>query len=115
MKKYVEKITGKENLVNEWFATCREKAIPYITLENRNKYASVRWDYITFSSDIDTKIDENQDKYVSEIMDIFRKYANPKSTYNVSGGLIEFDFIDIDYAHDCANEIYDVAVKICSV
>lgn len=115
MQKFVE--TSGENdagKVNDWYAKCTKESIPYIIIDKRNKYAVVRWDYFSFPPSLDGKRDENQDKHKEEIMEIFYKHSNSKSTYNVSGGLIHFDFIEVEKSHSCANDLHDVAKKIYS-
>lgn len=115
MQKFIESSSEKDvGKVNDWYAKCQKDGIPYIVVEKRNKYAVVRWDYISFSPSLDHKIDENQDKYIDEIMAVFRKHANNKSTYEVSGGLIHFDFMELDKSDSCANDLYDIAQKIYS-
>jgi len=114
MQKFVE-TRGEQDIgkVNDWYAKCRRDQVPYIVIDKRNKYAIVRWDYISYPPSLDHEQD-GQDKYIDEIKSIFRKHANDKSTYEISGGLIHFDFIEVENSHSCANELYDVAQKIYS-
>lgn len=115
MQKFVETSGDKDvGKVNEWLDKCRKEEIPYIIIEKYVKYATVRWDYISYPPDMDKQISGNHNNYLDDVVSIFKKYSNNKSKINTnSGGLIHFDNIEIDKSHDCANEIFDIASKIC--
>lgn len=113
MQKYVELKNGV-GPVNDWYEFCKKNQVPYIIVDKRTKYATVRWDYISFSSDKDEHIGENQDNYLDDLKAIFMKYCNSKSKYDIAGGLVDFHEIEVSKANAMAEELYDIAVKIVS-
>jgi hypothetical protein len=113
MQKFVE-VADNIGTANDWYAKCKREQIPYVVVEKRTKYATVRWDYISFHPSVDELITTNHDKYVDELKGIFNRYCNPKSRYEISGGLVDFVDLEVDKARLAANELYDVAIKIVS-
>lgn len=111
MEKFVELKRGV-GPVNGWYERCQREQIPYIVVNKLNKYASVRWDYISFDKNKDHLINKNQDKYIEDLKNIFFKYSNEKSIYKISGGLVDFEEIHNEVAGDMANDLYDVVLKI---
>jgi len=113
MQKFVIDNGNNSDTVNAWYRVCQEKQIPYIVVEKRTKYATVRWDYISFSSDKDQHIGDNQDNYREDLKAIFNKYSNAKSKFRIDGGgLIYFFDIEVSKASAMAEEFYDIAEKI---
>lgn len=111
MEKFVELKKGV-GPVNGWYEKCQRDQIPYVVVNKSNKYASVRWDYISFAKDKDYLIAKNQDKYLDDLKRVFSKYSNEKSTYQISGGLVDFENIYNEFANDMAIELYDIVFKI---
>lgn len=111
MQKFVELKRGL-GPINDWFDKCKRDQIPYVVVDKSNKYAVVRWDYISFSAEKDSLIDKNQDKYFEEIKSLFFKYSNKKSSYEIAGGLVDFYDIENEKANAMAEELYEIALKI---
>jgi len=114
MQKFVVDNGNDSDTVNAWYRHCQKEQIPYIIIEKRKKFSTVRWDYISFPSEKDKDIGENQDKYNEDLKAIFKKYCNSKSRYEISGGLVDFFDIEVSKANAMAEELYDIAVKISS-
>jgi hypothetical protein len=45
--------------INDWYDHCKNEKIPYIVVEHRNKYADVRFDYITLPKEFDNSLTVN--------------------------------------------------------
>lgn len=61
---------------NDWFRVCKKHNIPCVYIEQKTKYTSVNWDYIS--------VDESHDpsKFTNkEILSLVKTYGNPKTKY----------------------------------
>lgn len=107
--KFIEHRESEKSIdcVNEWFTFCQKNAIPYITISTRKKFADVQWDYINFHSKIENKIDMLGDDFAQGMIEIFKKYANNKSTYIAGSRVAEFKNIEIPQARNLAKNLYD--------
>ncbi|WP_449104349.1 hypothetical protein [Pseudomonas veronii] len=114
MKKSVETSRNKKNLdqENSWFEHCRREKLPFITVTTRTKYANVHWDYITYPTEVDKHLEANRDLTVSKSLEIFQEYANAKSDYQLSSGLVYFNNLEIEAAKASAEKLYDLISEI---
>ncbi|WP_312517352.1 hypothetical protein [Massilia sp.] len=113
MQKFVVDKDDNSQTVNAWYRICQDKQLPYIIIEKRTKYATVRWDYFSYTKENEEKIIDNQNIYVEELEAIFQKYRNPKSKPRIDGfGLVYYFDIEVEKAPALAEELYDIVVKI---
>jgi len=113
VQKYVETSGSKDvRKVNEFYARCQKEQLPYILIEKSRLYATVRWDYISYTHKTEEHISKNQVDYLVEFEDLFNRYKNSKSRYHIGHGLAEFYEIEISRSHDMANELHDIVKKI---
>ncbi|MBB3122507.1 hypothetical protein [Pseudoduganella violacea] len=111
MQKFVKLKRGL-GPINDWYERCKRDQIPYVVVDKGNKYAVVRWDYIAFTADRDSMIDKNQDKHLEEFKELFHKYSNKKSSFEIGGGLVDFYDIENEKAAEMASDLYDIVAKI---
>jgi len=97
--------------INRWFNECSRKQIPNVIVLNRSKYSRVEWDYISIDPNLDKTLFANEEVIMSKIEDIFHKYANPTSKYQVNAAVGYFDNLLPDTARRAAQEIYAVLVN----
>ena len=109
MQKYVEvqRKDLKAKAENAWFEICRKNSIPFITLKSRTKFADVHWDYIAYSPEVDKFLNAGNGQLRDGAIEIFRKYANPKSEYEANDLIVWFKNIEIPKAKLAAEELYD--------
>lgn len=112
--KYVLTQSGVRNpdRVNDWFAHCRVKKIPYITIENRTKFATVEWDYISLPTELDELIRNNQQQLLEGFRAIYLKYANVKSEGRLNSHVPRFINIEVGKAEELASELYDFVSNV---
>lgn len=115
MQKFVVDNGSDSDTINAWYRVCQKEQLPYIVVEKRTKFATVRWDYISFNSENEKNIVKNQDSYIEELNAIFAKYRNAKSEFRIDGaGLIYFFDIEVSKANAMAEELYDIVEKIAA-
>lgn len=113
MQKFVETSGSKEvGKVNEFYAKCQKEQTPYILVEKSRVYATVRWDYISYTHKTEELISKNQENYIDDFKSLFDKYKNNKSKYHIGHGLVEFYEIENEKSQDMASELYDIVLKV---
>jgi hypothetical protein len=114
VEKYViSRTNGKDvERVNNWFHHCRSNRVPYITISEHTKYATVEWDYISLPMELEAKISENESRLMEGFERIFRKYANPKSVGRLHKNVPRFVDIEISDSKLLAAEVYDFVVEV---
>ena len=94
--------------VNKWFRQCQARNIPYVVVTHRAKYSKVAWDHVSLPKEADSKLEAAARAMTDQLKAIFRRHANPKSTFMFSAGVGEFDKLLPAQARAAANEIYHV-------
>lgn len=91
-----------------WFAHCQKNQIPYVVVRYRKTLADVEWDYITFPSEWDKKLIENESELKHKFINVFQKHASKRSEYTVTCTVASFKGMPIENAKAAAGEIFDV-------
>ena len=95
-----------------WFRKCQDEQIPYIIVTKYKKYATVGWDYITFSDFNALLIRKNQEIFRKEVLHIYGNYADPdRSRHSIDDKAVHFFEIDNEEANDLASDLYEVVLR----
>ena len=70
----------------------------------------VHWDYITYSDVVDDHLNRIGNTVFNRALEIFNKYAGPKSHFVSNGRLIWFKDMGLSEARLAAAELYDLIV-----
>ena len=108
MKKFEIAKWNEFHKFNYWFHYCTKNQIPYVIIRTKIKYASVEWDYISLNTSHDVTLKSNAENNVELFFEIFRKYANRKSSCETNGSLFIAKNILIEDSNNLAEEIFDI-------
>lgn len=108
--------SGDNEANSRWFHHCTNKNIPFVTVDYRTKLADIEFDYITFSSkEYDEALRAKEAETREVTFDIFERYKNSRSTVVSAGwGVIKLKDIEIEYADNVAEELYDYISGVIS-
>lgn len=108
-------IIGSHNkkiaLSNAWFEKCQDFNIPYIWLDQKTKYTSVNWDYIS----VDEHHNPNKftDDDATKIRSLIDKYSNKKTRVLPSSLFVgTITGLDKDSAKLIASEIFCILYSL---
>ncbi len=116
MKKF-EIIKGNDvDDANEWFEKCKKEMIPYVIINKKRKYAQVYFDHISISPEFDQYFRDvyeanNNYYYAEEIVDLYNKYSNKKSSARLGNLYTSFYNIEISKAEELAVKLYDLNAR----
>lgn len=99
---------------NKWFDYCQKYQIPYITILQKNSFADIEFDCITFNNKaIDDVLQVNENKIRVKTGEIYNKFKNKKSQFSQSGWcVIKFYDLNVNAAEDAAIEIFELIGSI---
>lgn len=117
MRKFVE-IKGMDierSAENAWYQQCEKNQVPFIKINTSRgtKLTEVHWDYITYCTSLDDLMQETADDFSEAATGIFNRYANPRSSCDISinGSLVWFYNLETEKARLAASELYDLIVS----
>lgn len=116
MQKFIEiprKDKGHEK-ENFGFEKCQREKIPFITIKTRTKLANVHWDYITYPNEVDLHLETHREDTTQRAIEIFKKYSDKRSEYQVSSGLVYFNDLETQKARFAAAELYELVAETVS-
>lgn len=97
---------------NRWFHLCNSKSVPFIKVTKRTRFADVHWDYITFSTELDSKWEDSGiRKFATELHEEFK---TERSSADTSDTVVTIRNIEHENASEIANRLYafiDTKVK----
>ena len=108
MKKYIECKQNDSSELNRWYEHCRDAGIPYVYVCPRSVYASVHWDHMPLDPDQDFQLMANSNGIMSDLLEIFQRYADRKSRYEISELVGKMDNLSLENSRIVANKIFDV-------
>lgn len=117
VKKYEEYRRADKNasfFAGRWFKHCRDKQIPYITVETARRYAKVRWDHISFDRVVDERFRQAGTRLRDAAIQIGTRYSRAPMRYEASGLLVTFEGLEIVEARLVAGELYDLVMSVVS-
>ena len=99
-----------------WYNYCLRERMPYIIVETKGKKATVKWDSISFSPDLDSLFKDNEDYIQQELIAILERHTNgARVKYAMTPLFITCSNIHIDSASDIAEEIYGLIINVLSL
>ena len=81
--------------------------MPYVVVETKRKYATVRWDYIAYGKWADQIIKAAGQRFVDELAAVFRRHAWAGARPMVSAHLAELKRVPIEQAEELAAAVFD--------
>ena len=74
LSKFVEIKSDKGDAIkNQRFEFCRQKHIPYVIVNSRNKFADVLWDHISYPMGSEKIFNHNEEYLKTELLNIYKK------------------------------------------
>jgi hypothetical protein len=107
MKKYEIGKSYNDTIYNDWFAQCKKQQIPYITITKKIKYSTIRWDYISFKKDFDSKVLADEESHRANLTNFVKVYSSPKSKFQFDNFNFEISNIEHIQATKLAEELFD--------
>ena len=108
MKKFEIGKSGETEKFNAWFNYCSREQIPYITIKKKTKYATIEWDYINLEPAFDKIFITDSEKHRTQLIELFKKYANKQSEYMMSNLTFFVQKIYVEDSEKFAEELYNL-------
>ena len=111
MKKYIETNFRQKSFEkeNNCYRFCMNSLIPFITIRNKGEFSKIHWDYFSYPDEsFDKLLFSLEEEIKKNMLDIFFRYANDKSKYAISAGVITFYKIESEKAPYAASDMFDL-------
>lgn len=93
---------------NRWYQKCRQRAVPFVVVSQRRKYAKLEWDCISLPLNLDSRIRDDGDQIIEEILRIFGCCANGASKYLIQAFVGNLDNLYPQDAEDAAKRVFEI-------